>query len=112
MPLFLNYVKGPFIKDVRIHGEGSMSSADIFADERAEAEFRLVTDRYHFFETDTDMKSNIGGRFIFEYLRVVKFEFAYRPIFKRSNIGRLIDRSVSSSDMDVRTFCTGKEEGS
>jgi len=40
------------------------------------------------------LNSNIGGRYYRASLIIVKFEFVYRPIFKRLNVGgRYIGRS-------------------
>jgi len=53
----------------------------------------LATDRYHFFATNTDVGSQISAdksasQYYLASLILVKFEFAYPPVFKRSNIGR------------------------
>jgi len=55
--------------------------------------------RYNFFETDT-------GRYYREFLIIVKFKFAYRPMLKRSNIGRYIGRSLI--DMIILRFMVQK----
>jgi len=41
-----------------------------------------------FFEIDTDIWSQISVAYYRASFIIVKFKFAYRPIFKRSNIGR------------------------
>jgi len=57
--------------------------------------FVVEADRYHFlkpipiFEVKyRPIGDNTGGRYYRASLIIAKFEFAYRPIFKRSNIGR------------------------
>jgi len=66
-----------------------------------------------FFEMDTDIwrqisADNIGGRYYRASLIIVKFEFAYRPIFKRQisadNIVGPTYRSVFTSDFVKKTL--------
>jgi len=55
----------------------------------------LATDRYHFFETDANIRSQISvERYDWASLIIVKFELAYRPVLKRSKISRYISRSL------------------